>query len=797
MGDVAHILGIVGGSTDAAAAPAVVDGGDRAAQLLQALPKPVLDLLVTSSSAAGLGNKTTKPSNNNFDLPPLVPASGYSSSSRTHNKPEEESQPPTDSSHLVVSGDSKIPPETAGDHSSTTTTTKKDIVVKVGNKWIASAKLARPWVWAPFASSSRTDGLLLHHWVRANVEYPDYPFSRFDIHMDPVTYEEANNNSDSDYYQQHLQCPEWSKSETDLLLKMAQTYELRWPVIYDRWMEQFGYHYDASSTNKQGNDNIPPNRKLENLQHRYYSVAATLLQLRISAEAAAEAQQLASQTAAMSNSSHKPGENATTNESSERQRAADALLIETAAARALATMAPAHQPVIHHHGSGTSNKLAFDLAYERERRAHMEALWRRTPAEEQEETALRKELKQVEAQLRKLKKAGLHIVAAAASNSATNNNKNITTMNTNTLASSRNPSRAATPINGTAGGGLGGGSVVLDPTTLPLQIDRAMAGTAPVAVPGTPYLQSARLVGPTTGGPHSINPIVWQRLQDVLHELKVPVHPLATKRACDLYDAVRRDTLLLLLLQKAVLQEEGSMERKRLQLAQRRSKTNATTNSSSSSTSGSPQKQPRAVVDEETLLGIAPPPVPSPAPIPSVATAAPGQPGGSSRGATAPGTTKGKSATGVASSGGGGAGKAKNVAAASASAATKTKTSAAVAAGDKPAPAVAKQSSGNTKSAAAAGKPTVKPAPARGKQPTSGGKQPRKTSTKRKRKTEASSAVTSAAALQPATTTTATTGVATASAAPPTTVPSAVAATTTSTVPAPSEKGVKRPKKTG
>jgi hypothetical protein len=49
-------------------------------------------------------------------------------------------------------------------------------MVKVGNKLISSEKKARRWAWAPFSSSSRTDGLLLHHWVRSNVEYPDYPY---------------------------------------------------------------------------------------------------------------------------------------------------------------------------------------------------------------------------------------------------------------------------------------------------------------------------------------------------------------------------------------------------------------------------------------------------------------------------------------------------------------------------------------------------------------------------------------------------------------------------------------------
>ena len=62
------------------------------------------------------------------------------------------------------------------------------VKVKVGSKMISSDKPARKWAWAPFASSSRTDGAIFYHWVRANVEYTDYPYAKFDIHLDPLVY---------------------------------------------------------------------------------------------------------------------------------------------------------------------------------------------------------------------------------------------------------------------------------------------------------------------------------------------------------------------------------------------------------------------------------------------------------------------------------------------------------------------------------------------------------------------------------------------------------------------------------
>lgn len=69
----------------------------------------------------------------------------------------------------------RLPPIVPTNTGAATNTTKTS-VVKVGSKWISSQKRARKWAWTPFSSSSRTDGLLLHHWVRANVEYPDYPY---------------------------------------------------------------------------------------------------------------------------------------------------------------------------------------------------------------------------------------------------------------------------------------------------------------------------------------------------------------------------------------------------------------------------------------------------------------------------------------------------------------------------------------------------------------------------------------------------------------------------------------------
>jgi DNA methyltransferase 1-associated protein 1 len=409
-----------------------------------------------------------------------------------------------------------------------------DTTVKVGNKYISASKPAKKWVWAPFASSARTDGALFRHWVRANVEYPDYPYARFDVHLDTLTYTDEE-------YNRFLQNTEWTKSETDKLVELTRVFELRWAVIHDRWCEAYPH----------------PERRVEELQHRYYSVAAILLQQRVVKEATTEVATLSTVAPVFDSATS----------SDEAKAVADHHLMETAAARALATAKPQHQPLMASIGTGSTNKTAFDLTKERERRAHLELLWHRTKEEEFEEAELRKELRLVEAQIRKLKKSGGHILAAASQR----------TGGVPSAASSRNPSRSVSPA---------------PPTNIDAGLlDQCFASTAPTPMAGTPYLQSGRLMPPAIGGPLGLNKTTLKRMETLLDELKILPRPLPTKRVCDLYDSVRKDALTLLTLQKMAIQKDAQLQSKRLRLAK--------------------MGGGGRVVDEETLLGIAPPPAPA------------------------------------------------------------------------------------------------------------------------------------------------------------------------------------------
>ena len=51
-----------------------------------------------------------------------------------------------------------------------------------------SKEPAQRWSYKEFKSSARRDGVLVHHWVRSSVEYPDYPFARFNIKINVITY---------------------------------------------------------------------------------------------------------------------------------------------------------------------------------------------------------------------------------------------------------------------------------------------------------------------------------------------------------------------------------------------------------------------------------------------------------------------------------------------------------------------------------------------------------------------------------------------------------------------------------
>jgi len=93
------------------------------------------------------------------------------------------------------------------------------------------------WKWASFKNSAReNDDLLLQHWVRGDMEYPDYPFAKFNKKIDAwARYTEEE-------YAKHLSGMHatavggpWTRLETDRLFDLCKKYDVRWNVVVDRF----------------------------------------------------------------------------------------------------------------------------------------------------------------------------------------------------------------------------------------------------------------------------------------------------------------------------------------------------------------------------------------------------------------------------------------------------------------------------------------------------------------------------------------------------------------------------------
>ena len=325
----------------------------------------------------------------------------------------------------------------------------------------------------------------------------------------------------------------WTREETETLLALAHQYELRWPVIIDRWHARF---------NAGGDVEVKPlsaQRRVEDLQHRYYHVGNVLARKRLQGVVA----EINAKEAVQSSSGET--KNVSDTEPQESRNRLDPTEKQTLSALAqnMATH-PSLVPNISLPNTGTSIQLKpFDLQSEKARRAHLSHMWNRPKAEENEEDKLRTELRDVESQLRKLKKSGkysvpkgsAHSVSAAAAKTA------VTGVKSTTERKAELDAYATTANN----------------------LKASFTATAPVPTPGTPYLQSGRLFPPALGG--GLNKSTLKQMDEILAELNVK-KPIATKRACDLFDEVRKEALTLLILQKVVLRKEAEVMSKRGEL---------------------------------------------------------------------------------------------------------------------------------------------------------------------------------------------------------------------------------------
>ncbi|TLD26422.1 hypothetical protein PspLS_05269 [Pyricularia sp. CBS 133598] len=158
----------------------------------------------------------------------------------------------------------------------------------------ASRKPAARWELRQFTNSARDDAsLILRHWCRkqdvtgggtgdASMEGTGQPpppkdtiedsaFAKFNVKVDVPQYND-------DQYNSRLQNAEWTKEETDYLLELVRDFDLRWPLIWDRY-DYKPAQAEGDTTNGTSSAVVPlaSTRSMEDLKARYYEVAAKMM----------------------------------------------------------------------------------------------------------------------------------------------------------------------------------------------------------------------------------------------------------------------------------------------------------------------------------------------------------------------------------------------------------------------------------------------------------------------------------------------------------------------------------------
>ncbi|KAJ0400404.1 hypothetical protein P43SY_001682 [Pythium insidiosum] len=127
------------------------------------------------------------------------------------------------------------------------------------------------WVRRAFTNPARRDlpgeqdqPLTLTHWGKAHVEPPEYVFARFNVKCDVFTYSDQEYAAVLASHEDPLMT--WTKDETDVLFTLCARYDLRWPVVTDK----YSTHKVAASTS----------RTVEDLKYRYFEVVRLVSEYR-------------------------------------------------------------------------------------------------------------------------------------------------------------------------------------------------------------------------------------------------------------------------------------------------------------------------------------------------------------------------------------------------------------------------------------------------------------------------------------------------------------------------------------
>ena len=157
-----------------------------------------------------------------------------------------------------------------------------------------SRKPAAKWESRPFKNSARADQtLVLRHWRRkaeplpapvaedqdplrqeteADKEIDDSTFAKYNVQVNVPKF-------DDEQYAAELQSEDWSKDETEYLMELAQEYDLRWPIIWDRYEYEPPMPQIDAETAEGALITPPKVRTTEDLKARYYFVAAKMMKI--------------------------------------------------------------------------------------------------------------------------------------------------------------------------------------------------------------------------------------------------------------------------------------------------------------------------------------------------------------------------------------------------------------------------------------------------------------------------------------------------------------------------------------
>lgn len=171
----------------------------------------------------------------------------------------------------------------------------------------ANRKPAAKWEMRPFMNSARNgDTLVLRHWKRKTErtseqdngngadgeaadgaaaengqatenKEPDIEDSAFAKYNVKVHVPEYND----DQYNSLLQNEDWTKDETDYLMQLITDFDLRWPVIWDRYeyMPKQSEDVEMEGASTAIVPASKPPRTMEDLKARYYEIAAKMMEV--------------------------------------------------------------------------------------------------------------------------------------------------------------------------------------------------------------------------------------------------------------------------------------------------------------------------------------------------------------------------------------------------------------------------------------------------------------------------------------------------------------------------------------